>query len=232
MPSMPELTNPALNPCPGFEQDFYAWPERHAAKSAAARQRNHRIVFIGDSITHLFEGDPQAAGAYGADLWKKYFSTQSLNLGFGFDRTQNVLWRLDHGELHGQTPDLAVVLIGTNNLANWGSVPACTPPQTAEGVIAICERLHPHAARIILMAILPRGTADDPLRQLITQTNQLLEQQTIPRPWIEFVDIGPAFLALDDSIPLQLMADGCHPTTEGYRIWLAALLARGILLAK
>lgn len=184
---------------------------------------------MGDSIPHLFEGDQCASGAYGADLWQKYFSTQALNLGFGFDRTQNVLWRLNQGELHGQTPDLAVVMIGTNNLADWSSVLACTPAQTADGIIAVCERLQQNAARIIVMAILPRSTPNDLLRQRIALTNQLLLQATAPRPWIEFVDIGPAFLAQDDTITIHLMADGCHPTTAGYRLWLAALLARGAL---
>ena len=225
------MTNPALIPVPGFERDFYDWPARHAAKVAAARARQYGLVLIGDSITHLFEGDPAITGDFGAALWQRHLASNALNLGFGFDRTQNVLWRLDQDELTGQTPDIAVVMIGTNNLADWGSVPATTPAQTAAGIIAVCDRLHQQARRVILMAILPRGGAADPLRHLITETNHLLVSAAANRSWIEWVDIGTTFLDDDGNIPKHLMGDACHPTTDGYRIWLAALAARGCLLA-
>ena len=221
----------ATIPVPGFERDFYDWTARHAAKVAAARARNHRLILVGDSITHLFEGDPQCPGAFGADLWQRYIANHGLNLGFGFDRTQNVLWRLDQGELDGQTPDIAVVMIGTNNLAEGGSVPASTPAQTVDGIIAIGERLHRQAARVIVMSILPRSTPGDPLRGRIVEANRLLAEHSVPRSWMELIDIGPAFLDAEGCIPPHLMADGCHPTTDGYRIWLAALAARGCLLA-
>ena len=162
-------------------------------------------------------------------MWQRNLSTHGLNLGFGFDRTQNVLWRLDQGELDGQTPDIAVVMIGTNNLAEGGSVHASTPAETVEGILAIGGRLHRQASRVIVMAILPRSTSDDPLRARIIDANRLLANHSVTRPWMELVDIGCAFLIADGSIPPHLMGDACHPTTDGYRIWLAALASRGCL---
>ncbi len=115
-------------------------------------------------------------------MWQRNLSTHGLNLGFGFDRTQNVLWRLDQGELDGQTPDIAVVMIGTNNLAEGGSVHASTPAETVEGILAIGGRLHRQASRVIVMAILPRSTSDDPLRARIIDANRLLANHSVTRP--------------------------------------------------
>ncbi|MCK6488941.1 MAG: GDSL-type esterase/lipase family protein, partial [Planctomycetes bacterium] len=225
------MSNPALQPVPGFEKDFYDWPARHAAKVAAARARRWPLLLVGDSITHIFEGDPGWGQSGGAPLWGPAFRGQALNLGCGYDRTQNVLWRLADGELDGQRPDCAVVMIGTNNLGSNGSVPACTPAQTAEGVEAVCElvRGRGQAAQVLLMAILPRGGAADPLRAAVAETNRLLARLPSGRPWLRLLDIGGAFLDPDGGIPRHLMADGVHPTTDGYRLWMAALAGAGVL---
>jgi lysophospholipase L1-like esterase len=225
------MSNPAVLPVPGFEQDFYDWPARHAAKVAAARSRRWPLLLVGDSITHAFEGDPNWKQPSGAPLWQRAFRGQALNLGYGYDRTQNVLWRLADGELDGQSPDCAIVMIGTNNLGDNGSVPACTPEQTAAGVAAVCDvlRTRGQAAEVLLMALLPRGRPGEPTRARVNATNRLLELLPAGRPWLHRLDIGPAFLDQDDAIPPQLMADGIHPTTDGYRIWMSALAGVGVL---
>ncbi len=225
------MPHAAIIPVPGFEQDFYDWPARHAAKVAQARARRYDLVLVGDSITHLFEGDPAfPPERFGERLWPAVFRGRALNLGFGFDRTQNVLWRLDNGELDGQAPAAAVVMIGTNNLAEWGSAAVSTPAQTVEGIAAIADRLRQQgSARVVVMAILPRGTIADPIRQRIAEANCLIAALPLARPWLEVVDIGVAFLDADGGIPHHLMADGTHPSADGYRMWIAALAARGCL---
>lgn len=228
------MSNPALVPVPGFEKDFYDWPARHAAKVAAARTRRWPLLMIGDSITHLFEGDPGWTRPNGAPLWQSQLREHALNLGYGYDRTQNVLWRLADGELDGQSPDCAVVMIGTNNLGDNGSVPACTPEQTAAGIAAVCDlvRTRGRAAQVLLMALLPRARAAEALRARVVATNRLLAALPADRPWLRLLDIGPAFLDPDGEIPTGLMADLTHPTTDGYRIWLAALAGAGVLPAR
>lgn len=225
------MSNPALNPVPGFEKDFYDWRARHTAKVAAARTRRWPLLLVGDSITHIFEGDPGWSRSCGAQLWQRNLGGRALNLGYGYDRTQNVLWRLDDGELDGQSPDCAVVMIGTNNLGDNGSVPACTPAQTAEGIAAVCDLLHGRggAARVLLMALLPRAKPGDPVRLRVQATNRLLADLPAQRPWLRLLDIGPAFVDENDEIPAALMADGVHPTADGYRIWLSALAGAGVL---
>lgn len=170
------MTNPATVPAPKLEEDFYDWYARHEAKVREAAARNHNLVFIGDSITHLFEGHPDLPGR-GERLWPVYYGHRNaLNLGFGWDRTQNVLWRLDNGEFAGQTPKLVVVLIGTNNLTGTNNAPTNTPTEIAEGVQAVCQRISSASPRsvILLMGIFPRGAVGDPLRQQIQEVNALL----------------------------------------------------------
>src|SRR6478736_8858440 len=71
------------------------------------------VVFIGDSITQGWEGNPPNGGK---NVWEKYYGKRKcLNFGVGGDRTQHVLWRFDNGQLDGLKPKAAVLMIGTNN---------------------------------------------------------------------------------------------------------------------
>ena len=217
--------NTAVVPAPKLEEDFYDWYARHEAKVRAAASGNHDLVFIGDSITHLFEGDPNVPGR-GERVWAEYYgSRRTLNLGFGWDRTQNVLWRLDHGEFAGQTPQLVVLLIGTNNLTGTGNAPTNTPAEIAAGIRAIGARVlaaSPHS-RILLMGVFPRSTAADPLRRRIREINVLAKAWARDQPAVDCLDIGGRFLAADGSIPSTLLTDGVHPSEAGYRLWAEAI---------
>ena len=215
----------ALVPVPKLEKDFYDWHARHAAKCREAAAGPHDLVFIGDSITHLFEGDPNVPGR-GEAVWKEYYGTRrALNLGFGWDRTQNVLWRLDHGEFAGQQPRLVVILIGTNNLTGTDNAPTSSPAEIVDGIHAVCRRVTDAspASRILLMGLLPRSPADDPLRAGVRAVNTLLRAGTGGWPGVRFEDIGDRFLAPDGSIAPGLMCDTVHPAEKGYRVWAEAI---------
>lgn len=85
------------------------WTLRNDAVNERVKQGDVDFLFIGDSITHGWENA-------GKKLWDKYYAPRkAVNMGFGGDRTQHVLWRLDHGHLEGISPKLAVLMIGTNN---------------------------------------------------------------------------------------------------------------------
>jgi lysophospholipase L1-like esterase len=217
--------NTAIVPVPKLEPDFYDWHARHNAKCREAAAGSHDLVFIGDSITHLFEGDPNVPGR-GERVWREYYGTRNaLNLGFGWDRTQNVLWRLDHGQFQGQTPRLVVLLIGTNNLTGTANAPSNTPAEICEGIRTVCEGLlsASPASRVLLMGVLPRGAADDPLRARIRELNVAVRQYAESCPSARFLDIGDRFLSAGGTIPPDLMNDAVHPTEAGYRIWAQAI---------
>ena len=224
--------NTALIPVPWLEQDSYDWLARHHGALATARSLNPEIVMIGDSITHFWSGVPRGVRASGPEAWQwLYGERRVLNLGFGWDRTQNVLWRLRQGELSGLSPHTVVINIGTNNLAGTDRARTNTPTEVAAGVAAIVTEVRAQLpeAKIILMGIFPRGRhRNDPLRAPIKETNRLLATKYSRDPSIRFLDIGERFLQEDGTLPETLFPDTTHPNEAGYRIWSQALREAGI----
>ena len=116
---------------------IYDWAERHAACVELMKSRQPEIVMLGDSITHFWGGEPVGGRRTGADEWDRFFAGRRVvNLGYGWDRTENVLWRLMHGEFENVSPKVVVLMIGTNN------IDLNTPDEIAAGIAAICAELH------------------------------------------------------------------------------------------
>ncbi len=216
----------AIVPVPKLEDDSYDWYARHAEILKLKDRIDPEIVMIGDSITHFWAGPPRANIQNGPRAWQALFGERRvLNLGFGWDRTQNVLWRLGHGEFDGLHPRLVVVNIGTNNFSTTAHAKANTPAEIAEGIRAICQRLRAKSpeSKIVVMGVFPRGAkSDDPFRSKIAELNRLLPG-VCKSLGVVFLDIGQQFLKPDGELPRELFGDFCHPTEQGYAIWAAAL---------
>jgi lysophospholipase L1-like esterase len=225
--------NTAVIPAPRLEMDSYDWYKRHKDVLSAKARMDPRVVLIGDSITHFWGGLPEGAHpANGPKAWEEAFGgIPVLNLGFGWDRTQNVLWRLSYGEFDGLHPKTVILNIGTNNLTGTENARANTPAEVVQGILAIHAMVRAKSpdSRIIVMGVFPRGfNASSPLRAPILQVNRLLAQALAAKPDTTFLDIGAQFLEPDGTLPLKLMNDGTHPTEEGYRLWAKALLDAGV----
>lgn len=224
--------NTALIPVPWLEQDSYDWIARHRGALAAGRTLQPQVVMIGDSITHFWSGVPRGVRASGPESWQWLYGDRPvLNLGFGWDRTQNVLWRIRQGELDGLAPEWVVINIGTNNLAGTDNARTSTPAEVAAGVEAIVAQVRERLpnAKVVLMAIFPRGRhAKDALRPAIAQTNRLLAARYGKDPEVRWLDIGKRFLDKDGTLPESLFPDTTHPNEDGYRIWAQALREVGI----
>jgi lysophospholipase L1-like esterase len=218
--------NTAVVPVPKLENDSYDWYARHADVLKAGKTANPEIVLIGDSITHFWGGEPKASIVRGAKAWASVFGGRRvLNLGFGWDRTQNVLWRLDHGEFDGLHPRIVIVNIGTNNTSGTKNARQNTPEETAEGVHAVCDRIRAKVpgVKIILMAVFPREEKPDhPRRALIAEINRRLAELG-KTPGITFLDIGSKLARTDGTVSREIMSDFCHPSEKGYQIWADAL---------
>jgi lysophospholipase L1-like esterase len=188
---------------------------------------------IGDSITHFWGGEPSDKRRNGPKAWAATFGERRvLNLGFGWDRTQNVLWRLDHGEFDGLRPKLVILNIGTNNFSGTPNARANTPDEVAEGIRAICNRVHEKSpdTHLLVMGVLPRGwAASDPFRAPIAALNAILARTVPALPNATFLDIGGHFLNADGSMPHELMPDTVHPSEKGYLIWSKAIIESGLL---
>ena len=197
----------------------YDWSTRHREASALMGSRRPDIVMLGDSITHFWGGEPIGGRRTGAAEWDRFFAGKSVvNLGYGWDRTENVLWRLEHGEFEGVTPKVVVLMIGTNNIT------LNTPEEIAAGVEAICATIHQRSPRtqILLLAIFPRGQKPDAIRAKVDDVNHRLAGLD-ERDDVTFLDVGPKFLEPDGSISPDVMYDYLHPTAKGYEIWTAAM---------
>jgi lysophospholipase L1-like esterase len=148
-----------------------------------------------------------------------------LNAGFGWDRTQNVLWRIGHGELDGVNPKLIVIHIGTNNLAGTGHARANTPAEIAEGIQAVVLQAKAKcpAAKVLLMAVFPRGEKpENPDRARIDAINALLPA-IAKTCGATLIDLKERFLEKGGTISKETMPDFLHPAEKGYAIWADAL---------
>ncbi|MFT7723497.1 MAG: GDSL-type esterase/lipase family protein [Roseateles sp.] len=196
------------------------WLPRHAAKLAEIRAhrdagRRVDLVFLGDSITQGWENEGRAA-------WAEHFARHhAVALGFGGDRTENLLWRLQHGELDGMAPKAIVLLIGTNNTGDRLEDPALTVAGIRRNLDEIRQR-QPQA-RVLLLALLPRGERpDDLLRRHNARINALLPALADGRQ-VVFLDIGPQLMNPDGTLPQALLPDFLHLSPQGYDIWARSL---------
>ena len=213
------------------------WNRRHEAKLAeiAAGPKEYDFVFIGDSITHNWEGwsDPidikKVTAAYESGLLKfpngpgrrVYEEMKSefrlLNLGMGGDCTQQVLWRLENGELDGYRTRGVMLMIGTNNGGR--------PEEVAAGVKAILDKIAEKqpAARTILLPIFPH--MKDPgheRRRRNDAVNGIIRGYADGKK-VVWCDFNDRFLSSDGTLSEDMMPDLLHPLESGYRIWRAAV---------
>jgi lysophospholipase L1-like esterase len=212
-------------PCEKIENDAYDWYARHAAKLEEVKTKRADIVFIGDSITHFWNCEEGIT--YGEEVWKEFYGSRAvLNLGFGYDRTQNMLWRLEHGEMANQSPKVIVVNAGTNNFSCTKNYDGDTPEAAFKGVKKLVETLRTLApeAKIILMGVFPRMPEEK--RLLVLELNKLLKEYVgdSSDKKLSFLDLTEKFLYPDGSFNHDLFQDRCcHPNNAGYRIWANAL---------
>ena len=195
---------------------------RHAQKMKEIAAGGAPVVFIGDSITHFWEGNGRAT-------WERYFAKgprRALNLGTSADRTEHVLWRLTAGgELDGYEAKCILLMIGTNNSGHFPF--AQEPPvDTVLGIREILNviRAKQPKARVILTAIFPRGGGPaDGCRRRNDVVNKEIAKFADGRHviWCDFSD---KFLAADGTLSPELFPDLLHPGPRGYEIWASAVV--------
>ena len=210
----------ALTPAqPDAEWAVSWWPQRFAEKQKAVEAGGSAVVFLGDSITHNWE-------SVGKTVWDKYFAGgpyHALQLGFSGDRTEHLLWRIDHGEFDGYETKAIVLAIGTNNT---GHEPHEPPADTILGIKAVVDRLleKQPRARVILHPIFPRGEfPDDPGRLQNAVVNREIVKLADGRR-VVWCDFNSQFLLPDGRLPKALVPDFLHPGPMGYEIWANAVM--------
>jgi len=190
---------------------------QHQANLEVAKNGNIDVLFMGDSITDFWRNQD---GPYaGKPVLDKYFGHLKVaNFGIAGDTTQGVLYRLKNGEGQGFSPKAVMLMIGTNNTSSN------TAAEIAEGIGAVVLELQKDFpnAKILLLAIFPRSTPNDPVRKTIGEINSIISKLHDGKR-VYYLDIGAKFLDADGNIPKDVMSDALHPGPKGYEIWAEAV---------
>lgn len=190
------------------EPDMYEWKERHQLQLKHHLQEPPRAIVLGNSIVHYWGGDTSAPRQNGAESWEQVMRRADYhNQGCGWDRIENLLWRVYHDELSGFQAEEVVVMIGTNNLDFNSDEEIVAGIRFLLGAI----RQRQPRARLRLVALLPRR--DKELR--IKQLNRQLQQMAQEEKW-QFVNPGLRLLQTNGRIDESLFLDGLHPNGKGY----------------
>jgi lysophospholipase L1-like esterase len=198
------VTPVPVNPNMGASQ----WTGLHDAYAARAAQAGG-VVFFGDSITYRWGDSGRVAP--GSEAWQAQFAPLgATNFGIEGDETQNVLWRVQHGELAGR-PRVAVVMIGINNLFGGDS-----PGEVAFGVAAVVAAIRAASpgTTVLLLGLLPVNA--DAINALVPQVNALLAGLGDGRK-VRYLDLGGRLLRPDGTVDTSLLADAVHPNANGYQ---------------
>ncbi len=216
-----QLLGPADKPAARNEDP--TWVNKHAELLDRAKKGNIELYFEGDSITRRWEGEAR----HKANWDQNFGGWKAASFGAGGDRTQNVLYRIENGELDGVNPKVIVLLIGTNNV---GFVPvdggdAALVEDVTKGISACLNALRQKApkARILLIGITPRNT--NGATALIPTINQINSQiaKFADGKTIKYLNINDKLADKDGKVYDGLTEDGLHFTNKGYQVWADAM---------
>lgn len=188
-----------------------------------ARKGGIDVYFVGDSITRRWgASDPQYANLL-ANWKSNFFGWNAADFGWGADRTQNILWRLENGELDGVNPKIIVIQAGANNVGNRPGNESTVEDLTRglKAIVSLCQKKAP-GAKIILTAIFPRN--DNPaVMPTINAINENLAKIAAAQK-LRFVNINALLADKEGRLYDGMMnADKLHPAVKAYQIWADAL---------
>jgi lysophospholipase L1-like esterase len=215
-PALPQV--PAWEAQPRTDQNSRLAHEQLLAKRT---QGKIDIYFAGDSIVRRWGATdyPQFLENWKANLW----GWNAANFGWGADRIQNILWRLENGELDGIHPKVIVLLAGTNNVGNQPGNDAKVD-EISRGLKAVVDLMREKApdATIIVTGIFPRGTNIEVFRtieRINANVSKFADGQKV-----RYLNVN-AKLADPNGVLVEgvMNADRLHPALGGYQIWADAL---------
>ncbi|MFM2125488.1 MAG: hypothetical protein RL328_1939 [Acidobacteriota bacterium] len=211
----------ADRPAPRTDQNSQVAHEQLLAKKTQGRID---VYFEGDSITRRW-----GATDYPALLenWRANFTGwNAADFGWGGDRIENILWRLENGELDGVNPKVIVLLAGTNNIGN--NFPAGTEDAIVEdvtrGLAAVLRTLRAKApgAVILATAIFPRNDNMAAV-PVIDRINANLAKMADGK-LVRYLNVNAKLADPSGKLfPGMMNSDGLHPAIPGYQVWADAL---------
>jgi lysophospholipase L1-like esterase len=218
----PPASVPADQPVSRTDQNSLT---AHAQLLEKARKGRIDIYFEGDSITRRWGATDYPDLL--ANWTRNFFGWNAADFGWGADTIQNILWRLNNGELDGVNPKIIVLLAGTNNVGN--TVPLggaeAKAADIARGIQAILRIMETKApgATIVLTGIFARND-NLAVMPTINKINDNLSQFADGKK-IRFLNVNDRLADRDGRLFDGMMnaADKLHPTVKGYQVWADAL---------
>jgi lysophospholipase L1-like esterase len=237
---------PAIDqPSPRTDQNSKTAHEQLLEK---AKKGGIDVYFEGDSITRRWGATdyPQLL-----ENWKQnFFGWNAADFGWGADLIQNILWRLENGELDNVNPKVIVLLAGTNNVGNSPSRGDDDPritdvPKGIKAILDICQKKAPNAT-IIVMGITPRNDAmggmprgfgrGDPnaaqargsrgepnaIMPVINKINENIAKLADGKK-IRYLNINDKLADKNGVLIEGMTGDKLHPSIKGYQVWADAL---------
>lgn len=204
---------------PADKLDSKWWSERHF-DVIEKNKSNPKLILIGNSIFNSLDDTLKNP------VWKKYINKyDAVNMGFSGDRTENVIWRLQNGEIDGINPGVALLLIGTNNTDGNHYLSVTQPEELAEGIWKICQIIRNKLPKtqILLLGIFPYGYKPNNRDNINKTTNEIISDFTNRDNYIHYRDIGSVFVDADSKVKKSLMPDFLHPNLGGYQLMFEAL---------
>src|SRR6185312_6082131 len=191
-------------------RDGYNWIARDEEVKEDIKENNPQNLIIGNSIIHYFGGTPAYHVIRGKSAWDRYLKPLNLqNAGFGWDRIENVLWRVYHGEFDDFKGKNIVLMIGTNNLG------INSDEEIVEGLQFLIKAIRQRKpdVNIIMVGILPRVKSEEHVAAI----NKKIKEMSLQNH-IDYVDFGKDFL-INGKVNLKLfISDGLHPNADGYDV--------------
>jgi lysophospholipase L1-like esterase len=193
----------------------------HAQLLEKARQGRIDVYFIGDSIVRRWGALDYPA--YLANWKQNFFGWNAADFGWGADRIENILWRLENGELDGVHPKVVVILAGTNNVGKQpgGDAKIAGITQGLAALVRLVREKAP-AAAIVLTGILPRNDNIAVVPE-IEAVNANLARLADGKA-VRYLSVNGKLADKDGKLFAGMMnADGLHPALPGYQVWADAL---------
>lgn len=220
-----DIAGDPMGAVPRLEIDSYDWYKRHALICHTLTRTQPEILLLGDSITHFWGPHKDGTPQRGLSAWQSTFQNYSVvNAGFGWDRIQNLRWRLQNGESPTTPPKLIIIHIGTNNVSHTKQARQSTPEETAKAIYSLTEELlkqYP-TTHILLFEIFPRDQKQSSTRQWIDSTNKYLNRQPLD-PRVTLISLYHVLTLPNGERLPSAYADRVHLSDKGYDIWARAI---------
>ena len=182
--------------------------QKENAELTIPKSEDHRIVFMGNSIT---EGWLKIRPEFFAG--KPY-----VNRGISGQTTPQMLLRFRQDVIN-LIPSVVVILAGINDIA--GNTGPSTIEMIANNIFSMAELAKANNIKVVLCSVLP--AYDFPWRHGLEPAEKVIKLNTIVKSYakkhnIVYVDYFTAMVDESNGLKKELGSDGIHPNVTGYSI--------------